>query len=177
MATKKKIFQNEAQLVITDKTSEYTVYKAYLSKHGSYREMNEYYNQIKGCDAFFNALIDELEHFFTNPDPETQPLQLEDFLSAKKIARSTWFRWCIESPPLDEAWENMKVILASRRETGMLRFKLHPNGVMRTLRHYSPLWEEIAQQEKLDKQDEQSSGNRSYTVIIEALPPLPDKNK
>ena len=119
-------------------------------------------------EAFLDGLAEELVKWFT---ANNEMLLVTDFLEAKHINRTSFYRWLKMSEKLKEAHEFVTMVLCNRRENGALRFKLNANMVIKVHGHYSDIWQdEIAKIAALGLKDEDKKQN--ITVII---PPFESK--
>ena len=128
---------------------DHSTYEAFLTKNGTYRQMRDLYRQERINQGLINDIIDEMDVWVNKPDAFT----LEDFLGTKCISWMTFHNWLKKFPDLNDAWQNIKLRLAAKREKGLILGDYHPGAIMYSQRHYSKTWEDLAKSHAQDKQD------------------------
>lgn len=103
-------------------------------------------------------------------------LTLEDWLCAKKIVRSTFYRLCERNQALKEAHAFALQVIGNRRWKGCAKFELAPAAIMPTMAHYDDRY--IKDEERraaLRAQAAQSLESTRQVVVIEKFFPAPEK--
>lgn len=70
-------------------------------------------------------------------------LEIIDFLVQMKVTRSNFYEWLTKYPDLKEGYEQVKLIIASRRRTGALLKKYDKEMVMKDIHRYDHEWDAV----------------------------------
>lgn len=97
-------------------------------------------------------------------------LTLEEFYIMKDVSESTVQGWMKRSPELKAAHDHVMMIIAVRREKGMLKKELDSSGTQRSLTSYSPRWKAMKEWEIQMASKVAMAGNGNILVEMQAFP-------
>lgn len=108
---------------------------------------------------------------------EERSFELQQFLTVNNIPRKTFYQWCEAHSDIREAWEDIKLMLASKRRLAATFNKQTVNDrmILRDLHRYDPEEREIDRYHSDMKVEE---GNKSHTFnILLGKPEVKDKEQ
>jgi len=122
------------------------------------------WNEKKASKTFIELLCGKILEYFMDKDK----LCFEEFLIANQIQETTFNRWTKEHPNLADIYSFTKMLIATRREKGMLTKELSEKSGMYKQHQYSEAWKEAdAYWSELKKTDEEQE--RNITIVIPSL--------
>lgn len=95
-------------------------------------------------------------------------LEITDFPIEMKMHRSLFYSWVARWPDIKEAFDQAKLMLASRRKKGALTRKFDKDVVFKDLHKYDPEWHEINKYHSDMKKEEDK---QAHTFIINDAKP------
>lgn len=95
--------------------------------------------------------------------------EMMGFCMQNAIPRSTLADWCSKYDDIAKAYNEAKLILATRRRTGALTRKLDKDVVFRDIHRYDPEWLEIDKYHA-DLKKNETNTDRNITVVIPQMP-------
>lgn len=104
-----------------------------------------------------------------------QVYNIKSFLVFKGINPQVWSEWMARCPELKEANEHAKMILAVRRESGMLERRLEPNAVRYSMPLYCDEWKAL-EAERTQIKAKIQAGQKEKEVIVVNMPQFPSSD-
>lgn len=95
-------------------------------------------------------------------------VEITDFALEMKMRRSTINEWAAKYPDLKDAYDQARLMIASRRKKGALIRKYDKDVVFKDLHRYDPEWLEINKYHSDMKKDEDK---QNHTFIINDAKP------
>ena len=130
------------------------------------------WNEKKASLSFIELLCGKLLEYFIDKDK----LCFEEFLVENQIASQTFANWTKTHDNLNDIYSHVKLILATRREKGMLKGEIREKPGMFTQHFYSEKWSEANKYwSELRKPEEEK--DRKLTVIVSSLRDEADQPK
>lgn len=126
-----------------------------------WRAANPYY--CKRLPKWFFKQEAELFVSFFKNTPEA--LMFEEYYIARGLPKPTFEGWLKKNALLQEAYEEVRIILAVRREKGMLYGKLREKPALMSLYRYNSDWKDICRFWAEVKQSEQQESGIKIVEI------------
>ncbi|TET06207.1 hypothetical protein E3J79_02555 [Candidatus Dependentiae bacterium] len=136
--------------------------------------------QMPISDAFFERLAIDLTNWAKN---DKQAINLHQFTLKMGIPWNSFCRWSQTKEPLKRVYDDVKLMLATRREVGMLYGKMKERPIMYTMHRYDPDWDEADKRwsdlKKKEREEEQSKVVNVYIpdLTVEEKPFDPNDYK
>ena len=125
---------------------------------------NEAYMQFPEKQDWRNRFIYTLMEWATKDDS----LEITDFALEMKMRRMTIYDWANKYPDIKAAFEQAKLMIASRRKKGALTRKFDKDVVFKDLHRYDPEWLDINKYHSDMKKEEEK---QAHTFIISNAKP------
>ena len=141
----------------------------------------DYYDDIYTCrqmpitDTFFERLAQEYTQWARD---NKDVYVLDQFAIDKGIPRYSFQRWCKSKPILKKAHQEVKNIIAVRRETRMLQGVIKEKSNMYMMHRYHQDWEEADKRwSELNAKAQEKEQGGNINVVIQAaentdVPPM-----
>lgn len=151
----------------------YTAEKAPCKRTVCLEEFNNHRTNKK--DFITNNMMDRLAEEYKNYyDGNDEALLISDWLICKGFNEKTWNTWCRKYEVLGEAHDHVLMILANRREKGLMHRKFEVSSTTFMMPMYSKDWRQREKERAEDKKNE-DKGPGNVTVVMESYGPTTPK--
>lgn len=100
--------------------------------------------------------------------------KVKQFMAEQGLNQNTWWRWCQTHPELQEANDQMVMLLGNRRERGLIERKFDASSTMFMMPHYDSDWKKMSEwKASLTQKAEASGTGATINVVMSEIPRSP----
>lgn len=131
--------------------------------------LDEYKNyRTNKKDFITNKMMDALaDEYRAWADCNDEALLIQQFLALKGIHEKTFNTWIHKYEVLSDAHEYVLMILATRRELGLMHRRYEVSSTTFMMPHYSKDWRRREQEREETKRKNEEKGPGTVTVVME----------